>query len=122
MGVGPPSKVASISHSKADRHARDVGVQQAYRPIHSDEEQVLAAMKVRMGRVALVAEITPLPKNGRDRETSARFSKQSDGWLTSIRYGQMPIPVGEGGQADILIGARNIWRRSDAVAAAICQA
>ena len=78
-------------------------------------------MKVRMGRVALVAEITPLPKNGRDRETSARFSKQSDGWLTSIRYGQMPIPVGEGGQADILIGARNIWRRSDAVAAAICQ-
>jgi hypothetical protein len=59
-------------------------VQQAYRSTHSGEEQVLAAIKVRMGRVALVAEIMPPLKNGKDRGTSARFSKRSDGWRTSI--------------------------------------
>jgi hypothetical protein len=46
----------------ADRHARDAVALLAYQPGH----KTLGTMKVQKGHVAPVAEIMPLPKNGKD--------------------------------------------------------
>jgi hypothetical protein len=47
----------------------------------------------------------PLPKaKGSEKTVSTWFSKQNDGWWTSIRYGQVSIPFGAGGETDLLIG------------------
>jgi hypothetical protein len=69
------------------------------------KSKVLAALKAQMPTPPWSPRSCRSRRTARTAETSARFSKQSDGWRTSNRYRQMPIPVSEGGQADIQIGA-----------------
>jgi hypothetical protein len=89
-------------------------------PLTLAKNKVLDALKVQKGFVAPVAENKPLPKNEAGREASTWFSKQADGWWTSIRYGQLSIPIADG-QADMLIGPKleQVAAFYDAVAAAI---
>jgi hypothetical protein len=74
-------------------------------PLTLAKNKVLDALKVQKGYVALVAEGKTLPKTEGGRDAQVWFSKQLDGWWTSIRYGQAAIPIAEG-QADMLIGPK----------------
>jgi hypothetical protein len=86
-------------------------------PLTLAKSKVLDALKVQKTYVALVAADKPLPKRG-DREASTWFKKENDGWWTSIRYGQVPIPID--GQPDLLIGKLDdVATFYDAVAQAI---
>ena len=89
-------------------------------PLTLAKNKVLAALKAQKGFVALVADNKPLPKNEAGREAGTWFSKQTDGWWTSIRYGQLSIPIADG-QADMLIGPKleTVTAFYDAVADAI---
>ena len=89
-------------------------------PLTLAKNKVLAALKAQKGFVALVADNKPLPKNEAGREAGTWFSKQTDGWWTSVRYGQLSIPIADG-QADMLIGPKleDVTTFYDAVAEAI---
>jgi hypothetical protein len=88
-------------------------------PLTLAKQKVLDALKVQQGYVALVIEGKPLPKSEKDREASIWFSKQLDGWWTSVRYGQKAIPIVDG-QTDMLIGTlADVSAFYDAVATAI---
>ena len=90
-------------------------------PLTLAKQKVLDALKVQKGFVALVADNKPMPKNDAGREASTWFSKQLDGWWTSIRYGQLSIPIGEKGETDMFIGPKleDVATFYDAVAVAI---
>lgn len=54
-------------------------------------------------RSRTVDALTAAKGKGGDKTVSTWFSKQNDGWWTSIRYGQASIPIGEKGETDMLI-------------------
>jgi hypothetical protein len=70
-------------------------------PLTLAKQKIIEALKTQRSYVALVVEDKPLPKKG-ERETSTWFSKQTDGWWTSIRYGQQSIKID--GNPDFFIG------------------
>jgi hypothetical protein len=66
--------------------------------------KVLGAIDTQEQFVRDVMDGKALPKGkSGDKTVSTWFSKQNDGWWTSIRYGQAPIPIGEKGETDMLI-------------------
>ena len=74
-------------------------------PLTQAKQKVIAGLDVQEGFVRDLIDDKPLPKaKGGDKAVSTWFSKQTDGWWTSIRYGQIPIPIGEKGETDMLIG------------------
>jgi hypothetical protein len=86
-------------------------------PLTLAKTKILDALKLQRTYVALVVEDKPLPKKG-EREVTLWFSKQTEGWFTTIRYGQQAIPF-DGG-ADLLIGKlEDVATFYDAVAQAI---
>jgi len=89
-------------------------------PLTQAKNKILDALKMQKGYVALVAEGKTLPKNDAGRDLSTWFSKQTDGWWTSIRYGQLSIPI-DGKNADLLIGPKleDVGTFYDAVSEAI---
>ena len=89
-------------------------------PLTLAKQKILAALKTQNGYVALEIEGKPFPKNNAGREASTWFSKQTDGWYTTIRYGQTPIMI-VGGQPDMLISEKleDVAAFYDAVSLAI---
>jgi hypothetical protein len=89
-------------------------------PLSAAKAKILKAIEVQKGYVALVKDGKPLPKSSSGEKTvSAWFSKQSQGWYASIRYGQASIPI-VGDKADMLIGElADVAKFYDAVAVAI---
>ena len=74
-------------------------------PLTEAKSKILAAIGVQEEYARLHSDGQPLPKaKGGDKTVSTWFSKQNDGWWTSIRYGQISIPIGEKGEIDMLIG------------------
>lgn len=74
-------------------------------PLTEAKSKILAAIAVQEEYARLHSDGQPLPKaKGGDKTVSTWFSKQNDGWWTSIRYGQISIPIGEKGETDMLIG------------------
>jgi hypothetical protein len=74
-------------------------------PLTAAKDKIIAALGVQEGLVRDLNDNKPLPKGkSGDKTVSTWFSKQNDGWWTSIRYGQVPIPIGEKGETDMLIG------------------
>ena len=71
-------------------------------PLTEAKSKILAALGVQEGYARLLNDGQPLPKNG-EKTVSTWFSKQNDGWWTSIRYGQISIPI-DGDKTDMLIG------------------
>ena len=68
------------------------------------KSKVIAAIDTQEQFIRDVMGGKALPKgNGGDKPVPTWFSKQNDGWWTSIRYGQAAIPIGEKGQTDLLI-------------------
>jgi hypothetical protein len=71
-------------------------------PLTEAKSKILAALGVQEGYARLLNDGQPLPKN-EEKTISTWFSKQDDGWWTSIRYGQISIPI-DGDKTDMLIG------------------
>lgn len=46
----------------------------------------------------------PTGKDGK-RTASTWFHKQGDGWVTTIRYGQLPLPLDDKGTTGVMVGA-----------------
>lgn len=77
-------------------------------PLTAAKSKVLAAIDTQEQLVRDLIDGQPLPKSGKGEKTvSTWFGKQNDGWWTSIRYGQVSIPIGERGETDMLIGDLN---------------
>lgn len=73
-------------------------------PLTAAKAKIIAALDQQEGFVRDLLDNKPLPKGKSGEKTvSTWFSKQNDGWWTSIRYGQVSIPMVDG-QADMLIG------------------
>jgi len=66
------------------------------------ESKILAALGVQEGYACLPSDGEPLPSNG-EKTVATSFSKQNDGWWSSVRYGQISIPI-DGEKTDMLIG------------------
>lgn len=74
-------------------------------PLTLAKQKVIAALDTQEGFVRDLMDNKALPKaKGGEKTVSTWFSKQNDGWWTSIRYGQISIPLGEKGETDLLIG------------------
>lgn len=90
-------------------------------PLSVAKEKVIAALKVQIDYAQMVLVDQPLPTktvDGKPRTVSTWFSKQDDGWWTSIRYGQQAIKIN--GQPDHLIGKLgDVHRFYDAVIEAV---
>lgn len=73
-------------------------------PLTMAKQKVIAALDVQEGFVRALIDNKALPKakNG-EKTVSTWFSKQNDGWWTSIRYGQLSVPIGTKGENDMLI-------------------
>ncbi len=74
-------------------------------PLTEAKSKILAAIDVQTGYARLLIEGRPLPKKGGDKTVSTWFSKQNDGWWTSIRYGQQAIRI-DGENVDMLISTK----------------
>jgi hypothetical protein len=73
-------------------------------PLTAAKTKIINALSVQEGFVQELIDGTPLPKrDGGAKTVNTWFSKQSDGWWTSIRYGQVAIPI-DGTSTDMLIG------------------
>ncbi|MSP01797.1 MAG: hypothetical protein EXR07_12225 [Acetobacteraceae bacterium] len=73
-------------------------------PLTLAKTKIVEALKLQKGYVTLVAEDKPLPKNQASREASTWFCRQLDGWWTTVRYGQISIPMTDKGETAMLIG------------------
>ena len=74
-------------------------------PLTAAKNKIIAAVGQQEAFVADLIDNKPLPKSKSGEKTvSTWFSKQNDGWWTSIRYGQVSLPLGPNDETDLLIG------------------
>lgn len=74
-------------------------------PLGSAKEGIIKAVEQQKDYAALTKREQPLPKAKGNRSVSTWFQKQADGWVTTVRYGQLSIPLDEKGTTGVLVGA-----------------
>ncbi len=91
-------------------------------PLDIAKGKVLEAIGVQKGYAQLTIDGKPIPKaEGKTRSTSTWFYQNMDGWWTTLRYGQLPIPLNEKNDFAIFVGekADDLVPFYDAVIAAV---
>ena len=89
-------------------------------PLTLAKTKIIEAIKVQKGYLADTIAGKTIPKTSGNRERSLWFVKQADGWWTTVRYGQIPIPI-SGTETAVLISEKleDVAAFYDAVAKAI---